>query len=154
MNRKQIAAVLGAAVLVVLSCTAGGCGSSGGGSSSGGGGSSLQCTFDTYLQAPVNRQLIATSSVTCDFTVVTSTTRLVIQGRRTGSDNTAWDNFSNPRVTEALPPTSLTYKVICVGGYDYQASASIDGVGPNGQPFHANDTTPVVSYATADCNQN
>lgn len=151
MNRKQIGATIGAAALIALTCTAGGCGSSGGGP---GVPSALVCNFDTFLQAPVSRQLVATSSVTCDFTVVNATTRLVIQGRKTGAGNTAWDNFSSPRVTEALPPNSLTYKVICVGGYDYQASASIDGVGPNGQPFHSNETSPVVSYTAADCVQN
>lgn len=151
MLRKQVGAAVAGAVIAGLSCTAGGCGSSGGGP---GVPSALVCNFDTFLAAPVDRQIVATSSVTCDFTVVTATTKLVIQGRKTGTGNTAWDNFSDPRVSEAIPPNSLSYHVICVGGYDYQASASITGVGPNGQPFHTDETSPVVSYTAADCVQN
>jgi hypothetical protein len=153
MKIKQVGAAIGAAGLVGLCCTAGGCGSTSSGASSGVGGG-LQCSFDTFMQAPVKRQITATSSVTCDFTVVTAETTLVILARKTGSGDSAWDAFYEPAQTSALPPNSLTYKVTCLGGHDYEASADITGTGPQGQPFHAHETSPVASYTAADCTQN
>lgn len=155
MNRKHI--TIGAAAIALLAATAaqGGCGSSGSSKSGGNGpGSPLACNFDTQLRAPEKGQLIATSSVTCNFPVASARTTLVIQGRKTGTDNTAWDNFDDPKPTTAVPPNHLTYAVTCIGGYDYQASADITGVSANGAPFHADETTPVVSYTTAECRSN
>lgn len=145
--------------LVSLLTTAAGCGSSSGsgsgGSGGGGGGgkSSLQCSFTTLLGAPVQRQITATSSVICNFPVVSSTTTLVIQAKPHGSANTHWDNVDHPKTTGTVPPNDLTYTVICVGGLDYQASADITGFGPNNQPFHSYETTDTVTYTQAECNQ-
>lgn len=139
---------------LLTTAAAGGCGSNSAGSSGGNGGAgkgALQCQFSTFLEAPVRKQLVATSSVSCDFPVVTSKTTLVIQGRRTGAGNTAWDNFGDPKSTTTPPPNQLSYTVICTGGLDYQASADITGTGPNGQAFHSHETTDTVSYTQADC---
>lgn len=153
MNHKQITAAAAAAALVALTCTAGGCGSSSGGSSGAGGAGGLNCQFNTFLNSPVKKQITATSSVFCDFTPVTARTTLVIQGRKTGAGASAWDNFDDPKASNGIPMPDLTYTVTCIGGYDYQASADITGVGPQGQPFHSHETTPVTSYTAADCAQ-
>lgn len=155
MHQKKIIGAAAAACVLALTGAQGGCGGSSGAAGGGGGApGALQCNFDTFMQAPVKRQIVATSNVTCDFPVVTSVTTLVIQGRKTGSGDDAWDNFDDPKRTGQAPPNELTYTVTCIGGYDYQASADITGVGPNGQPFHSHETTPVVSYSAADCTQN
>lgn len=140
------------ALVSLLATTAAGCGSSGG-SSSGSGKSALSCNFDTELQAPVKRQLLATSSVYCDFPVESATTTLVIQARKTGESNLHWDNVDDPKTTTGIPPNQLSYTVVCVGGLDYQASADITGIAADGKAFHADETTDVVSYTQAECNQ-
>jgi hypothetical protein len=154
--RERRALLLGVPLaLVSLLTTAAGCGSSSGsgGGGSGGGNSSLQCSFTTLLEAPVHRQIAATSSVICNFPVVSSTTTLVIQAKKHGAPATAWDNYGDPKTTAVPPPNGLEYTAICVGGLDYQASADITGVGPNNQPFHSYETTDTVTYTQAECNQ-
>lgn len=148
MNRKNIAAIAGAALLAGLTCTAGGCGSTAGKTAAAAG-----CSFDTFMQAPTHRQIVTTSSVSCAGLIEEATTTLVVQGRKTGEGAGAWDNFDDPKRTVAVPPNSLTYTVTCIGGYDYQASADITGTFTDGKPFHYHETTPVASYTAADCAQ-
>ena len=154
-DRRALLIGVPLALVSLLATTAAGCGSTGGSGNggSGGGKSAFQCTFTTYLEAPVKRQIAATSSVICNFPVVTSTTTLVIQAKKHGAPNSAWDNVDDPKTTATVPPNELAYTAICVGGLDYQASADITGVGPNNQPFHSYETTDVVTYTQAECNQ-
>jgi len=150
--KKTITGAAAAVAILAATGAQGGCGSSSAPkSSSGGAGSPLVCNFDTQLGAPIHHQLTATSSVTCNFPVGTAKTTLVIQGRKTGSGETAWDNFDDPKTSGQVPPNSLTYTVTCIGGYDYQASADITGLADNGAPFHADETSPVVAYTAAEC---
>lgn len=137
------------AVAVMLLLAAAGCSSKAGGAAAAGG----DCSFDTFMQAPVHQQITATSSVSCALRIEEATTTLVIQGRRIGSGAGAWDNFDDPKRITTVPPNELSYTVTCIGGYDYQASADITGTYIDGKPFHYDETTPVASYTAADCRQ-
>jgi hypothetical protein len=148
---------LAAAAAALCCCAAqGGCGSSGPAPGNTqvqvqNPGSALQCRFVLDMGAPVERQLTATMTVSCNFPVADSTTSLVIQGKPAGSPDTDWDNVDDPVPSSQIPPVSLTYKINCVAGYDYPASASIDALAENGAPVNATETTTPRSYSASEC---
>ncbi|HEY1820388.1 MAG TPA: hypothetical protein VGG83_10695 [Trebonia sp.] len=114
-------------------------------------GSAKKCTMTLRMLSPQDKQLTASLTVTCDFPVASMYTTLVIQGRPTGSGDTAWQNVDEPATTADTPPAVLTFTYNCVTGYDFQASASIDGSGADGSPFTATQTTTPRSYGASEC---
>lgn len=145
------------ALVSLLTTTAAGCGSG-----SGSGGSTHvaiqgnpvaahKCKTVLDLHTPAAKQLTATYSVSCNFPLTSASTTLVIQGRPTGSGGTAWDNLSDPKVSEAVSSIFLTYTVPCVTSLEYQGSASIDAVGVDGTPVNTLDTTTPRSYGPSEC---
>ncbi|HEV2635853.1 MAG TPA: hypothetical protein VGX23_11940 [Actinocrinis sp.] len=143
--------VWSAALVVALStagCAAAGGGGSGGAAEAGG---KLSCLLDLQFDGPVSGQLIATVDVACDFPVASSTTVLSVLGKSAGSSAMSWQNFGDPKKSTQVPPVSLTYKALCSGG-DWEAEASITGVGPNAQPFHSTATQRLGGTLTdGDC---
>jgi hypothetical protein len=96
--------------------------------------SALTCTLDLQFTGPTHSQLTATVAATCTFIATSATTTLTIQHRPTGAGSMAWTNYDDPKSTSEVPPTTLTYVALCSGG-EWEAVASIDGTGPDGQPF-------------------
>lgn len=141
-------AALGAAVILAAS-QSGGCGSSKGGSTQAGG--ALSCVLDLQFTGPISRQLTASVNVTCSFPVATSSTTLTIQQRPADGDAMSWKRYDDPRTSTQAPPLSLTYSALCSSG-QWEAVATIDGVGPNAQPFHSSATEALPAPLTdADC---
>jgi hypothetical protein len=144
--------VLVVSAVLLAASQQGGCGD-GGGRSSGGGDqqSALNCILDLQFTGPTKGQLIATVDATCDFLVASSQTSLVILGKPAGSSQMSWQAISEPKTSTQIPPVSLTYAALCSPG-EWEASASITGVGPNAQPFHSTSTDPMLEPLTkADC---
>lgn len=148
-----------AAIAMVLATTAAGCGSSGPTHPDGGYTTSIQikgapstktCRVVVTLLHPVNKQISATLTVTCNFPVATADVSLVIQGKPIGADATHWDNVDDP-VTSHEIPTTLTYVHNCVTGIDYQASASVDALADDGTPVHDTETDGPKYYLAPDC---
>lgn len=162
MNLKKPAVIgTACAALIALTGAQGGCGSSGAQSPSthgttnveiqGDPASAHRCKMELVQHTPVNRQLTATLTVTCNFPLVSAYTTLVIQGRPVGADDTQWDNLSDPVSSEATSDITLTYKVPCITGLEYQSSASIDASGADGTPVHSNETTTPRVYDATQC---
>jgi hypothetical protein len=142
-------AILGSAVLLAAS-QSGGCGNSGG-SSGGGGAGVLNCILDLQFTGPVSHRLTAALDVTCDFPATTSRTVLTIQHQPAGGDPMSWTLYDDPKTTTQAPPVSLTYAALCSPG-QWEAVATIDGTGPDAQPFHSTATEALPGPLTAaDC---
>jgi hypothetical protein len=101
----------------------------------------LKCVLTLESLHPVNKQLIATLTVSCNFPIGSGVTSLVIQGRPLGGNDTQWDDVDDPVTTVATSDISLTYTVPCITSLEYRASASIDAETEDGTPVTATDTT-------------
>lgn len=154
---RHLTAPLAAAAL--LATTAAGCGSSAAprGSTTHvaiqNPGSAYECRMTLTMGKPVQRQLTATLSVSCNFPAASAKTTLVIQGRTTGSGEGAWDNVDDPVPSILIPPVALSATAICLPGHEMQASADITGIRADGEPFHADETTTPHAYTATECNQ-
>ncbi len=162
MKRTTITSAAAVAAVLALTGAQGGCGSSGAGGSTPTGGttqvqyqgnpaSAMKCTMTLESHHPVNKQLTATLNITCNFTVASATSSLVIQGRPLGGSNADWDNVDDPKTTSSTTDISLTYTVPCVTSLEYQASANIDALADDGTPVNASDTTTPLHYSTSEC---
>jgi hypothetical protein len=144
------------AIGAILATTAAGCGSSGQSGTTthttikGDPNAAKKCNTTLTLLHPVDMQVSATYTVTCNFPVASADVRLVIQGRPLGSGNTSWDNISNPKTGSSIPIT-LTYKTLCITALEYQASGSVDALGTDGSPFSTSDTAGPKSYGPSEC---
>lgn len=157
MIRTRPVAACALAATALLFTTAGGCGSSGPSGSStqvtvkGNPDATHKCKTILVMQHPVAKQLTATYTVTCNFTIASADTSLVIQGRPIGSGNTSWDNISDPRKSTATTGISLTYAVPCITSLEYQASGQFDALADDGTPATSSDTTTPRSYGASEC---
>jgi len=155
--KKTITGAAAAVAILAATGAQGGCGSS---SSSGtttvqnqGAPSTKKCDLRLTSEHPVNKQLTATVSVTCNFPIAEANTSLVIQGRPIGGDNTSWDNLGDPKTTGATTNITLSYTVPCITSLEYQASTSIDALADDGAPVNATDSTAPRSYNASECTQ-
>lgn len=157
MNRRTITSVTAAAALIALTGASGGCGSSGATGTSaqttvkGDPDAADKCKTVLEMHHPVNKQLTATFTVTCNFPIASADSSLVIQGKPVGSDDTHWDNVDDPDTSQQIPPLTLTFTHNCVTGIDYQASASIDALANDGNPVSSSATTTPKSYSPSEC---
>lgn len=157
MHPRRI--LIAAAALVAAPLTMGaGCGSSGpaGGPHTqvaikGNPAAPDKCTIVLAMPHPVNKQLVATLTVSCNFPAESADLSLVIQGRHIGAGDTGWDNLSDPKRTVQALPATLTYTVPCITALEYQASASLDTLAPDGTPVHDDETTTPRSYDASEC---
>lgn len=156
MKRIRVLTTLAIATTTALATTAGGCGSGGPSPSTthttiqGNPDAANKCHTTLALLHPVDKQLTATFEVTCNFAVASADVSLVIQGRPLGSDNTSWDNLSDPTTGSSVPIT-LTYKIPCITSLEYQASGSIDALADDGSPVSTSATAGPKSYGPSEC---
>lgn len=154
----MITAGAAAAALIALTGAQGGCGSSGPTPASTthvaeqGAPSAKQCTITLISHHPIDKQLTATLTVSCNFPVADATTRLLIQGRPLGGNDTQWDTVIGPKESSATTGISLSVTIFCITSLDYQASASIDALADDGTPVNASDTTTPLHYSSSECN--
>lgn len=161
MNRKLTTTGAAGLLILALAGAQGGCGSSSNGGApthgatkveiQGQPGAARQCKMTLIQHEPVQRQLVATLTVTCNFPLVSAYTTLVIQGRPVGGDNTQWDNLGTPKPSSETENITLTYKVPCITALEYQSSASIDASGADGTPVHADQETTPRAYNATQC---
>ena len=160
MNRKTTTTIAATAALVALTGASGGCGSNGPAPSTthtsiqGNPDAADKCKTVLEMHHPVNKQLTATFTVTCNFPIASADSSLVIQGKPIGSDNTNWDNVDDPQLSQQIPPLTLTFKHNCVTGIDYEATASIDALADDGNPVNASATTTPEFYGPSECSGN
>lgn len=157
MNRKTITSVAAAIALIAATGASGGCGSNGPSPTStthtaiqGDPDAANKCKDVLDLQHPTNKQLTATYTVTCNFSVASADISLVIQGRPLGGDNTQWDNISDPKTGSSVPIT-LTYTIPCITTLEYQASGSVDVLSADGSPVSTSNTAGPESYGPSEC---
>jgi hypothetical protein len=159
MNRTLKTYVAAPLVIgALLATTAAGCGSSGQPqgttthvSIQNPGGSNV-CKFVLVMNKPVDRQIIATATVTCNFEALATHTTLRFQARKTGNGE-AWQDVDDPAENLDAPPITVTATAICLPGYDMRAYATISGINSDGTTFTSDEATSGHAYTTADCNQ-
>lgn len=95
--RPIMTVTLPLAIGALLFTTAGGCGSSGASGTTahttiqGDPNAAKKCKTVLDMHHPVDKQLTATFTVTCNFPIASADSSLVIQGKPVGSDNTHWE---------------------------------------------------------------